>query len=291
MQAQRASQVRFKAGEIMRAIYAALLAVWVAVSASDLNASPTAFDNAGDSAYNNFNPNSTTYPNGGFGWGGPWQSNGALFVNQPGLTGPGHPADTTPINSPTTSDGRAWGISYFLNENLASASRPLAGALLPGQSFSMDLNMRTAFIQQYGEFDGQSVTLGPAPLGYGLTLERLYAGGYRIDVSGPGTPYATYDTGLPFSDQFVHLDVTVIDDSSVRATLTSLGSDGATASLVVPDNISITYLSLTNQGFGYLPDAEMYFNNIQITPEPAGLVFCAVALAATLFRRRRPAQI
>ncbi|HEX5244816.1 MAG TPA: hypothetical protein VFW23_16280, partial [Tepidisphaeraceae bacterium] len=98
----------------MRAVYIAFLAVWVGASASNLKASPIVFDTAGDSAYNNFNPNSTTYPNGGYGWGGPWQSDGALFVNEPGLTGPGHPADTTPINSPMTSDGRSWGLSYFL---------------------------------------------------------------------------------------------------------------------------------------------------------------------------------
>ena len=54
----------------MRAIYPALLAMWVGMSASNLDASPIAFDTAGDSAYNNFNPNTSTYPNGGYGWGG-----------------------------------------------------------------------------------------------------------------------------------------------------------------------------------------------------------------------------
>ena len=275
----------------MRIICAALIAMWVGVSASNLNASPIAFDTAGDSAYNNFNPNSTTYPNGGYGWGGPWQSDGALFVNEPGLTGPGHPADTTLINSPMTSEGRAWGLSYFLSENLASASRPLASALLPGQTFSIDLDMRTVFIQQFGEFDTQSVTLGSGPLQYGLTLYSFGSGNYRVDVSAPGVTYTQYATNLPVSDQFVHLDVAVIDNSSVRVALQSLGTDGATASLVVPDDDPITYLSLTNQGFGYLPEAEMYFNNIQITPEPTGLVFCAGALATTLLRRHRRARI
>ena len=271
----------------MRAIYAALLAMWVGISALTLNASPIAFDTAGDSAYNNFDPNSTTYPNGGYGWGGPWQSDGAFFVNEPGLTGPGHPADTTPINSPEAPDGRAWGISYFLGEQLASASRPLAGALLPGQTFSMDLDMRTAFIQQYGEGDTQSVTLGSGPLQYGLTLYSFGSGNYRVDVSAPGLTYTQYATSLPVSDQFVHVGVAVVDNSSLRITLDSLGTDGATATLVVPDDDPITYLTLTNQGFGYLPDAEMYFNNIQITPEPTGLILSAGALAAALLRRRR----
>ena len=271
----------------MRAICVALLAVWVGMGASNLKASPIAFDTAGDSAYNNFNPNTSTYPNGGYGWGGPWQSDGALFVNEPGLTGPGHPADTTPINSPNTSDGRAWGLSYFLGEQLASAQRPLAGALLPGQTFSVDVDMRTVFIQQYGEFDTQSVTLGSGPLQYGLTLYSFGSGNYRVDVSAPSVTYTQYATNVPVSDQFVHLDVAVVDSSSVRVTLQSLGTDGATASLLVPDDDPITYLTLTNQGFGYLPDAELYFNNIQITPEPTGVFFPAAAAAATVLGRRR----
>jgi len=260
------------------------MAMWVGLGASILNASPIAFDTAGDSAYNNFNPISTTYPNGGYGWGGPWQSDGALFVNEPGLTGPGHPADTTPINSPTTSDGRAWGISYFLGEQLAYAQRPLAGALLAGQTLSIDLDMRTMSAPQEG--DTQFVILGPSSLGSGVMLHADSVGVYRVDVSAPDIP-ATYFTSVPVSDQFIHLDVEVVDHSSVRFTITSLGSDGATASLVVPDDIPITNLTLTNQGVGYLPDAELYFNNIQITPEPAGILFPAVVAASALLRRRR----
>ena len=270
----------------MRIICAALIAMWVGVSASNLNASPIAFDTAGDSAYNNFNPNSSTYPNGGYGWGGPWQSDGALFVNQPGLTGPGHPADTTPINSPTTQGGRAWGISYF-GDQLAYAQRPLAGTLLTGQTFSIDLDMRTVSIPQYGEDDGQSVKVGSSGFAYGVTLEAPPSGRYYFNVLGPNTPLATYTTEIPASDQFVHLDAAVIDDSDVRVTLTSLGGDGATASLVLPDNVPINNLTLTNEGVGYLPDAELYFNNIQVTPEPAGALFLTAGASTLLGRRRR----
>ena len=274
-QAQRASHLQFKAGEIMRAIYAALIAMWVAVSASNLNASPIAFDTAGDSAYNNFNPNSSTYPNGGYGWGGPWQSDGSLFVNQPGLTGPGHPADTAPINSPMTSAGRAWGISYSFNEQFSAVERPLAGALLPGQAFSVDLDMRTTSIPQYGEGDDQSVVLGSEEIASGVSLNSYGGGVYGVGVQvfGAAPTYTVFATEVPVSDQYIHLDVTVIDDSSVRVTL--------------PDDVPITHLKLTNGGVGYLPDDELYFNNIQITPEPVGVIFPAGALAATLLGRRR----
>lgn len=277
----------------MRAIYAALFAMWVGVSASNLSASPIAFDTAGDSAYNNFNPNSTSYPNGGYGWGGPWQSDGGLFVNEPGLTGPGHPADTTPINSPTTSDGRAWGVSYFLGEELAAEKRPLAEALVPGQTFSIDLDMRTTSIPQNGEGDVQSVILGSGVIASGVSLTSFGGGVYGVGVQvfEPTATYTTFATDVPVSDQYIHLDVTVIDDSSVRVTLKSLGTDGGMDSLVVPDDVPITYLKLTNQGVGYLPDAELYFNNIQITPEPTALVFCTGALAAILLKRRRGAEI
>lgn len=274
----------------MRAIYVALVAMWVGASAPGLYASPIAFDTAGDSAYNNFNPNSTTYPNGGYGWGGPWQSNGALFVNEPGLTGPGHPADTTPINSPMTPDGRAWGLSYFLGEQLAWAQRPFLGALSPGQIFSMDLDMRAVSIPQYGEGNSQFITLGPVgqgPVGYGVELEASPPGNYRVDVIQPGTPYATYTTDIPASDQFVHLDIAVIDGSNVRVTLTSLGDDGGFASLVVPDSVPITNLTMANQGVGDLPDAEIYFNNIEITPEPTGILLPAIVVAGALLSRRR----
>jgi hypothetical protein len=259
------------------------------VSASNLNASPIAFDTAGDSSYNSFNPNSTTYPNGGYGWGGPWQSDGSLFVNQPGLTGPGHPADTTPINSPMTSAGRAWGISYSFNEQFSAVERPLAGALLPGQAFSVDLDMRTTSIPQYGEGDDQSVVLGSEEIASGVSLNSYGGGVYGVGVQvfGAAPTYTVFATEVPVSDQYIHLDVTVIDDSSVRVTLTSLGSDGAMDSLVVPDDVPITHLKLTNGGVGYLPDNELYFNDIQITPEPVGVIFPAAALAATLLGRRR----
>lgn len=272
----------------MRAICAALLAMWVGVSASNLKASPIAFDTAGDSAYNNFNPNSTTYPNGGYGWGGPWQSDGALFVNEPGLTGPGHPADTTPINSPMTQGGRAWGISYFLEPQLALAQRPLASALLPGPTFSMDLDMRTVSIPQYAEGNGESAILGPGSLAYGVTVVASPTGDYMLHLLDASSTYTEYDTGLPVSDQYIHLDVTVVDNSNVHVTLESLVPDGASASVVLPDNVPITYLTLTDQGVGYLPDAELYFNNIQVTPEPAAPLILVAAIAAAILRRHRP---
>ena len=144
--------------------------------------------------------------------------------------------------------------------------------------------MRTVSAPQEGDY--QLVILGSGSLESGVALDAGPVGFYRVDVSAPDVP-ATYFTSVPVSDQFIHLDVEVVDDSSVRMTLTSLSSDGATNSLVVHDDIPITNLTLTNSGVGYLPDAELYFNNTQITPEPTGLVFCAGALAATILRRRQ----
>lgn len=274
----------------MRAIYVALLGALFATATSDLKASQIAFDTAGDSAYNNMPASPAVYPNGGYGWGGPWQSSG-LFINTPGLTGPGGPQDTTLINSPATPGGRAWGLPFVLY-NGAWAARPFAEALTLGQTFSMDVETRDTSTP-YGPIGQDIVINGTTPFNAnGITVEA-YSGAYpdyRVYVQQSQAQYALYATGVPLTDEAIHIDVSLVGNSLVRLSITSLSSDALSSSLTFADAVPMSEVAL-NEGGGsyYLPSAELFFNNMAITPEPASLFALSLGIAAMMLKRRRRA--
>lgn len=267
----------------MRAIYAALLGV---VLASDLKASQIAFDTAGDSEYNNMPANPAVYPNGGYGWGGPWQSNG-LFINTPGFTGLGGPEDTTLINSPATPGGRAWGLPFYF-QGPAFAIRPFAGALTAGQTFSIDLEM-WGTVTPYGSTRADVTLNDGVPAADGITIEAYNGANpdYRVYVQH-GQQYAFYPTGVPLTDNAVHIEVGLLDSSTARVSISSLSGDGLSAAVTFNDVVPITQVKLDSGGGPeYTPADQTFFNNIAITPEPLGVLGFSLGVAFMALRRCR----
>lgn len=279
----------------MRAIYVALLGALFAISAPDLNAAQIAFDTAGDSAYNNFNNVNYPYPNGGYGWGGPWQAQAdALNLSSSSLNGFGDPLSTGDINSPRTPAGRAWQIRAVPESDLNSFNvfstvwRPFNGALLPGQTFAIDLD--TGAVAPTGGFaQGFSLAQGEDSLmsrGTGFRFEAApdYSPDYLI-----ATPTASLVTDIPLTDQGVHIEVTQLDGAQINVSVISLPSGGASQSVVLPDSVPITAVTVDNFEPATLVNGfdDLYFNNIAITPEPASVVMFSLAAAGIILRRQR----
>jgi len=274
----------------MRAIYVALLGVCLGMGASNLKAAQIAFDSAGDSAYNTFPTNS--YPNGGYGWGGPWQGYG-LLIGSSSLNGFGDPQGTGDINSPRTPAGRAWRVPATLTPDFYSfVWRQFSSPLLPGQTFAIDLdtganhgpNLPQGFDIAQGVTDFESRTTG-----FRFAADPQDYADYAV-----GTAQAGYVTSVPLTDQGVHVEVTQLAGSQIGVSITSLAPGGASQSLVLPVNVPLTTLTVSNPASGAGFDGEnsdLYMNNISITPEPTSVVMLPLVFAgAALTRRRRCVQ-
>jgi len=118
---------RFRKHAIGCGVLLAFLGVAGAAPAAQI-----AYDSAGDSAYNS---GFTQGSDGGYGWGGGWSISSPMFaaVGDSTTNGPGSLAGAGDINSPRVPGGRAWGLNWN-----NQASRPFAGALGVGQTFSVD---------------------------------------------------------------------------------------------------------------------------------------------------------
>jgi len=157
-----------------------ILALFTALAICKIaQSSPTAFDTAGDSAYNN---GWTAGSNGGYGWNGGWD-----FKNMgtAAATLGSDPADGGIVNSPASPLGRAWEISGGTG---GLAIRHTIGALQPGQVLSVDIDSPS----------GQMLfAFGDDHLDYTL----IYTG--QFQNSGPTQyvieSYQAWYTGIPWS--------------------------------------------------------------------------------------------
>ena len=271
----------------MRAIYVALLGALFAISASDLKAAQIAFDTAGDSAYNNFNRLLSPYPNGGYGWGGPWQ--GDMFIGSSSSNGFGDPQWTGDINSPRTPIGRAWEIPAAPDNDLTfGVSRQFSGALLAGQTFSIDLDTGavapTGWLGQgFGLAQGASTLSGRAT---GFRFEADPDGSPNYILATPGIGFVT---DIPLTDQGVHVEVTQLDGAQISVAVTSFAPGGASQTIILPDSVPMTAITIQNfepvtlvNGFD-----DLYFNSIAITPEPTSIATICLAFASLALGRSR----
>lgn len=277
----------------MRAIYLALIGVSLVAGTSNLRAAQIAFDSAGDSAYNSFNNLVTPYPDGGYGWGGPWQ--GALRLGSSSSNGFGDPQSTGDINSPRTPLGRAWELSYVPDPDWRATntiSRPFSGSLAPGQTFSLDLDtgdvapINPSSQQIQGFVLGQSTSIFQSFLETGIKFAADPMDGYSDYVVA--NDVGKFDTGIPLTDRGIHVAVKVVDASTVQVSATSLAPGGGSTSLVLPYSVPLATVTIINDEIGPDPDnPNLFFNNVAITPEPASAIFLVISVAVAALGRGR----
>ena len=257
------------------------------LSAGSALGSNLASDNAGDAVYAGGWNNGM---NGGYGFGAWTQSvytaGGGVgyfyvnsYVNNPVCGAPG--IDTS---------GASWGLSVA---NTASGStfamRPFTGGPLSiGQTFQIDL--------QNGYVDGGAVgidlrdTTSMSAYNAGELLSLYFSGGWHI-YDGNGNPnLLSYDT-----DGFI-VDFTVTGANTYSLTMTNLDPSAS------PGNQSITVTgTLETQAGGEGVDSvalgsqqnttdsyhNMYFNSMEIIPEPSTIVLVCLGMLGVLAIRHR----
>lgn len=259
-----------------RFAYVAIVMLAVVPTVHKASAALIAYDNAGDSAYNS---GTVVGVNGGYGWGGPWSNNFDLSLRSSSFLG-GAGSGTGYINSPQTPDGRAWDLGYFRDQGgsafTITAGRPFSGALMPGQTFSIDFDAAAPAASV-------GITLGDLGVGIGGTYNGIFV--YQVQsLVGP-----TYDFGPPVTDFGARAGFTVLTDSTALVTVTSLAPGGESDSFILPYSTPMT--GMLAQEFFTDGNSYLYFNNMSITPEPDGIALATAALAViSLGRRRRPSS-
>lgn len=231
-----------------------------------VSASNTAFDTAGDSAYNN---GWTTGSNGGYGWGG-W----SFQAGDPSMTTTmqtaSDPALGGLINSPSVPDGRAWAITN------AAPTRQFASLLAPGQTFSVEMDGGTSGIA-IGFFDPPDATqnfyiTSINQRDYILWWSFGYRGGPSIE-----------DTGVPAINGPVAISLSISETVDYVLDLQSLASTSISASIDL-GNPHIPPGAVEMAGNN---SSVLYVNNMSLTPEPSALCIAGVSALGLLRRRTR----
>jgi len=266
-----------------KTVVATLVVAFIGVS---VRGADIAHDSAGDSVYNNGWTNGS---NGGYGWGGGWQMHAwntdfQSLLGDSSTNGLGDPEGDGDINSPRAVGGRAWHVVD------GYAVRPFSSPLAVGQTFSIDLDDHGT--RQYAY--GVSVSISLADGSDGLVLfagqfsdpTPEYALSYRTGFSTHGYVH----TGVPLTDQGVHIAFTRLDESQVQVSLTPhLGGVNTTTLDVTLDPSYARQLSQVEfNAFSSSPTPSLnsYINNITITPEPSAVGLMALAAIGLLVRRR-----
>lgn len=232
--------------------------LWLAIPFSAF-AQGVATDNAGESAYDD---GWDSADNGGTGWQG-WTfssyGSAGAFVGTSQSNGF--------MNGDIDAGGRAWGL-WANDGGFSAASRVYGdGTELFGPGTTISVDMDTGFIDE-GSQVGFSVI--------GTGDSRTY-GNISVSFTGGGTNYVvsqgswywvtTYDTGIPYDSQGLHVEIDIGETNDFTCRLTPAG--GATVTIAgnaQAGNLHVLELYNRNAGAGSTNDA--FFNNIAVLPPP-----------------------
>jgi hypothetical protein len=266
----------------------ALPAVLVPLAlASTATAAPIAADLASDAVYNDGWQGGD---NGGFGFG-PWNlfqtsstgDRNGFFLGS--STGNG----VTPSGG-IDSAGRALGLyanqtadQNGLDIGYATAFRTFTnGEIGIGESLSLSMdNGNVGFWQ-----------LGPSLVGFSLNrFSFFFAGGettYKIGYGDPNASIALYDTGVPFTDDGLGIVFTRTGADAFSLSVTPAGGSSVVISGVLPQTGGLLdSITLYNRTAGPGAISDLFFNDLQIIPEPTTLGVIGIASMLTLRRRGR----
>ena len=260
------------------------LAAVVALAAFDLTAATSGFDNAADPAYGGSGAGSFDGKDGGTpATFSPW----TVIANPPGTTSAGSfIGDSTTLAAGNGGgDINSTGVSFGLfghSGAYVNAVRSFDAPLSLGQTFSIQLaaNYRNG---------NKGIDLRDAS---GNVIFDLNIGGddYSVNNTGGGTTHLfgdDYDPNTVFTVQLTQTSATEGQWTIVRSGgMSGTQTGGIFGYTGVPASIDLYNVQTTGGG---VPEDDLFFNNLQIIPEPSALTLLVgpALLGALLYARRR----
>lgn len=255
-------------------------------------AANSAVDSSADPAYDDAFPQWDTGDNGGYGFG-PWTLSPDPNAGNAGFFTASSTQNGSFPSGGIDAGGDAWGLYANTNGGAATAVayRSFTGGSL-GNNESFSIFMDNGFVDSVGGIVGLLLRSGndTSNKNNGQRFEFLFIGGganYQIlDNSG------LVDTGIGYTDGGVKLDFMRTGLNSYAATITRLADNSSntiTGTLSGTSGSTIDSVALYNQQAGDGQNFDLFFNNMQIIPEPgvATLIAMAASLALSASTRRR----
>lgn len=250
-----------------------LLAVPVAAKADAV----AAYDDATDAAYSD---GWQTGDNGGSGWGGTWN----LFNSSPAGQFVGTSQDNGFGDGNIDTGGLSLGM-FANSSGSANASRAFNGTLGIGQS--VIVHMDNGFVDS-----GSSVGFTLTGFGDPMSTEQLsffFRGGesnYRIS-NGQFVFLTEHDTGVGFTSAGLQIVFTLVDADSYALAITPNGGSTTTLNgdFLIP--AAFDHIELHNYNAGSGSANDVFFNSIQVIPEPATAGLMLLGVAGLLGLRRK----
>jgi hypothetical protein len=218
---------------------------------------------------------------------------GGYFIGSSTQNGDGDSNGDGDIDTPS---GNSWAIYNGPNGSLNADYTVLAhyfdgGPLTPGQT--LRIRMDSGQVEDYAYSAGVGFSLVGGDQLFEFWYEPAESPNYKFGSTfgaGPGFPTGV-DSGIPWTDEGIEVAFTLLNVNTYQIRVTTLGSgtvhvfDDQPLTLYNGNPISaIGIFTLGNYGG---PERVVYFNNLEIIPEPGTLGLLAIAGLALGFHRAR----
>lgn len=253
-----------------------------------VDAANVAYDDAANAAYSD---GWQTGDNGGFGFGA-WtlstvsgdSSRNGHFIGDSSLNG--DPAPTGDINT----SGAAWGL--YANQ-LVGMEGPVIGvatAFRPFTGGELAINQTLRLRMDNGLVDPMQI--GPGTVGFSLNrFSFFFANGateYRIGNGNPSDAVGLTGTGVPLTYNGLDIAFTRTGTDTYELIVTPNGGSAVVINGVMPDTGgSLDGITLYNRTAGPGSSRDLFFNNLEIVPEPTTLGLALTGALLGLFAHRR----